>query len=109
MRLRYVIKYVADMDRAVAFHRDTLGLPLKFASPDWSEFDTGETTLALHSAGDSHAPGSCELGFASDDLDAFYSEREARGIEFTMPPTALHGQRIASFLDADGADTGVSG
>ena len=96
------------MDRAVEFHRDALGLPLKFASPDWSEFDVGETTLALHSAGE-HAPGSCQLGFASDDLDALYGEREARGIEFTAPPTEQHGQRIARFVDADGAETSVSG
>ena len=32
-KLSYVIKFVADMDRAVAFYRDTLGLPLKFQSP----------------------------------------------------------------------------
>jgi hypothetical protein len=25
-RLTYVIKFVADMDAAIAFHRDTLGL-----------------------------------------------------------------------------------
>ena len=47
MKLAYAIKFVADMDRAVAFHRDVLGLMLKFQSPGWSEFLTGETTLAL--------------------------------------------------------------
>ena len=36
MRLNYAIKYVADMDKAVAFHRDVLGLELKFHSPFWS-------------------------------------------------------------------------
>ena len=30
MKLSYVIKFVADMDRAVKFYRDVLGLPLKF-------------------------------------------------------------------------------
>ena len=40
-RLTYVMKFVADMNRAVAFHRDVLGLSLKFQSPGWSEFDTG--------------------------------------------------------------------
>jgi hypothetical protein len=49
-QLRYVIKFIADMDKAVKFHRDVLGLPLKFESPGWSEFSTGETTLALHPA-----------------------------------------------------------
>jgi catechol 2,3-dioxygenase-like lactoylglutathione lyase family enzyme len=40
MKLRYVIKFVADMDRAVKVYRDVLGLPLKFQSPGWSEFVT---------------------------------------------------------------------
>ena len=52
-KLSYAIKFVADMDRLVAFYRDVLGLPLKFQSPGWSEFLTGETTLALHAADDS--------------------------------------------------------
>ena len=49
-QLRYAIKFVADMDKAVKFHRDVLGLKVKFESPGWSEFATGETTLALHPA-----------------------------------------------------------
>ncbi len=33
MRLTYAIKFVSDMDRAVAFYRDTLGLPLTAEIP----------------------------------------------------------------------------
>ena len=29
-KLTYVIEFVADMSRAVAFYRDIVGLPLKF-------------------------------------------------------------------------------
>jgi hypothetical protein len=57
MKLTYVIKFVGDMDRAVAFHRDTLGLPLSFSSPGWSEFATGETKLGLHPASEKNPPG----------------------------------------------------
>ena len=59
MRLNYAIKFVADMDKAIAFYRDTLGLELKFASPFWTEFATGETTLALHPASDENPPAPC--------------------------------------------------
>ena len=45
-QFRYVIKFVTDMNKAVRFYRDTLGLQLRFESPGWSEFATGETTLA---------------------------------------------------------------
>jgi lactoylglutathione lyase len=47
-QLRYAIKFVADMDKAVKFYRVVLGLGVKFESPGWSEFVTGETTLAKH-------------------------------------------------------------
>ena len=109
MRLSYAIKYVANMDQAVAFHRDKLGLELRFQSPFWSEFATGETTLALHGASPEHAAGSVQLGFGSDDLADFYARREQLRINFTQPPTEMHGVHIARFLDIDGAETSVSG
>jgi catechol 2,3-dioxygenase-like lactoylglutathione lyase family enzyme len=68
MKLGYVIKFVGDMDRAVKFYRDTLGLSLKFESPGWSEFVTGETTLGLHPASGKNPAGSVELGFTTLDL-----------------------------------------
>jgi lactoylglutathione lyase len=45
-KLSHIIEFVADMDRAVAFYRDVIGLPLKFQSPEWSEFSTGDVTFA---------------------------------------------------------------
>ena len=56
-QLRYVIKFVAGMDKAVKFHRDVLSLKVKSESPDWSEFVTGGTTLALHPASDKNPAG----------------------------------------------------
>ena len=109
MQLVYAIKYVADMDKAVAFHRDMLGLAVRFASPFWSEFDTGGTTLALHAASDEHPAGSVQLGFRTEDLDAFYAARAANGLDFTQEPTPMHGVRIARFRDCEGAETSVSG
>src|SRR2546427_5696732 len=42
---------VSDMDRSVRFYRETVGLKLRFQSPDWTEFDIDSSTLALHSGG----------------------------------------------------------
>ena len=109
MQLRYAIKYVGDMDKAVAFHRDTLGLTLRFASPFWTEFDTGATTLALHAASAEHPAGSVQLGFGVDDLAAFYAARDEMGISFTTPPEQRFGATIARFLDSEGAETSISG
>lgn len=109
MKLKYAIKFVADMEVAVAFHRDKLGLELGFQSPWWTEFATGETRLALHPANAEHPAGSVQLGYGSDDLDAFYAAREAAGIVFTAGPRSQFSNRIATFLDSEGASCQVGG
>ncbi|MBL8521372.1 MAG: hypothetical protein JNK75_11955 [Betaproteobacteria bacterium] len=107
--LRYAIKYVGNMNDAVRFHRDALGLRLRFESPHWSEFDTGSTTLALHLADADHPPGSCELGFGVEDIEAFHAQKAGKDIVFLSPPTPLHGQTLAKFTDTDGAPCSLSG
>jgi catechol 2,3-dioxygenase-like lactoylglutathione lyase family enzyme len=109
MRLSYVMKFVADMDKAVVFYRDTLGLTLKFQSPGWSEFVTGETTLALHAASEAHPAGSTELGFSVEDLRQVHHDLSAKEVVFTKPPAELHGALLATFLDSEGAEVSISG
>jgi catechol 2,3-dioxygenase-like lactoylglutathione lyase family enzyme len=107
--LNYVIHFVADMDRAVAFYRDTLELPLKFASPEWTEFATGATTLALHPSSPENAPGTTHLGFGTPDVRGFHTTLSAAGVRFTRAPGPLHGITLAEFVDPDGARVSVSG
>jgi len=107
-QLRYAIKFVADMDKAVKFHRDVLGLKLKFESPGWSEFATGETTLALHPASDKNPAGKVELGFTVPDVEAFYRDMTAKGVLFSMPPKKQDfGGVLAQFVDSEGAHCSV--
>jgi catechol 2,3-dioxygenase-like lactoylglutathione lyase family enzyme len=105
----YAIKFVADMDRAVAFYRDSFGLTLRFATPFWSEFDTGPVTLALHPANERHPAGTVELGFTTTDLPAVYAAREASGLTFTEPPKDEHGTLLSTILDCEGADISLGG
>jgi predicted enzyme related to lactoylglutathione lyase len=110
MKFTYAIQFVADMDRAVAFYRDTLGLPLKFASPHWSEFATGETTLALHPASEKNPAGKIELGFGVPDLENFHEQMTSKGVAFSMPPTKQDfGGELARFVDSEGSHVSVSG
>jgi lactoylglutathione lyase len=107
-QLRYAIKFVADMDKAVKFYRDVLGLQLKFESPDWSEFVTGETTLALHPASDKNPAGKIELGFTVADVEVFYRDMSAKGVLFSMPPKKQDfGGVLAQFVDSEGAPCSV--
>ena len=109
MKLSYAIKFVADMDKAVKFYRDVLGLPLKFASPGWTEFVTGETTLALHPASEKNPAGTVELGFTVDDIEKFHHEMAAKGVDFPSPPKKQdYGNMLAQFVDSEGARCSVS-
>lgn len=108
MKLSYVIEFVADMDRAVKFYRDTMGLPLIFQSPGWSEFATGETKLGLHPASDKSPSGKVEFGFNVADLAKFYDEMKSKGVKFPMPPTKQDfGGMLAQFEDSQGARVSV--
>jgi predicted enzyme related to lactoylglutathione lyase len=110
MKLQYVIKFVADMDRAVTFYGNVLSLPLKFHSSGWSEFVTGKTILALHPASQKNLAGAVELGFNVPDLDKFHQEMKAKGVQFSMPPTKQDfGGLLAQFVDSEGAHCSVGG
>ena len=104
----YAIKFVADMDKAVAFYRDTLGLTLKFATPFWSEFDTGAVTLALHPASERNPAGAVQLGFAAPGLAELYAAREAQNLTFSAPPENEQGTLLARILGCEGAEVSLS-
>jgi len=109
-KFSYAIKFVAHMGRAVQFYRDTVGLPLKFESPDWSEFATGDVTLALHPASEKNPAGTVELGFSTNDIRESYEELKARGVQFPMPPTKQeYGGLLAQFVDSEGARCSLGG
>jgi lactoylglutathione lyase len=113
-KIDYAMIIVSDMARSVEFYRDKLGIPLKFESPEWTEFQTGATTLALHGGGAKQDPsaaggqsknaGTCSIGFNVDNVDQTYEELKAKGISFVMPPTQREGEgiKLAVCVDPDG-------
>jgi lactoylglutathione lyase len=113
-QIDYTMVIVSDMARSVEFYADRLGIPLKFQSPDWTEFDTGTTTLALHGGGiiasnaaedgKSKYAGTCSIGFNVEDVEKTYSELKAKGVTFIMPPSQRdnEGIRLAVCVDPDG-------
>ena len=91
----YIVIYVSDMQRSTVFYRDVLGLPLKFSTPGWTEFDLGSIKLALHRSSGGTPPeqqgrppaGVAHLAFVVDKIQELYEDLKARGIEFIKPPT----------------------
>ena len=105
------------MNRAVAFYRDVIGLPLKFESPGWTEFATEGATLALHpstatiaTGEDPHRvpPGRCRPGISVPNLDAFHTRMMENNVPCVQEPKEVFGVRIAQYVDPDGLGISVS-
>src|SRR5688572_18647468 len=94
-KLAYAMKFVANMDAAVKFHRDVLGFPVKFESPFWTELVSGETTIALHLADADHPAGMVRIGISVPDLRAFHQQLTGAGVKFSKEPTLQHGTLLA--------------
>jgi catechol 2,3-dioxygenase-like lactoylglutathione lyase family enzyme len=100
---------VDDMDKAVAFYRDKLGLSVKYQSADWVELDAGNVTLALRRYG-SGPEGRPELGvgegativFEVDDIEATKEELAGRGVKFVGGVFEYGSVRLAAFEDLNG-------
>ncbi len=115
VRFDYTVLIVSDLDRALDFYIDILGIPLGHRSGGYAQLRTGPTRLALYTreamqqtlgreitAPDPSAPG-FEIGFIVDDVDAVYADFVERGAEAAVPPTDRDwGQRTAYLRDPDG-------
>lgn len=117
-KFAYSILFVRDMDASVAFYRDRIGLPLRFQSPGWSEFNSGSCTLALHQAAAGSVPtveegkmpaGHVHPGFQVPDIDAFAAQMAAAGVRVLREVRMEDfGFRMGVWLDPDGIPVSVS-
>ena len=116
MRINYSIIFVSDMARSVTFYRDVVGIPLKFESPHWTEFQTEGATLALHiteasekRAPQAEIPGTCRAGFQVADINEFHQHMIEHEVTCKHEPTETFGVKIAQYVDPDGLVFSVSG
>jgi methylmalonyl-CoA/ethylmalonyl-CoA epimerase len=86
-RLHQIAQHVDDLDRAVAFYRDTLGLAFiaRFDPPGLAFFDLGNTRLLLEPA----AP-SAILYLEVDDIESHTQSLRTGGVEFVDEPHLIH-------------------
>jgi predicted enzyme related to lactoylglutathione lyase len=96
-RIHQISMRTHDVDRAVRFYRDTLGLPFLFAAPPrLAFFDCNGVRLMLSTPepGFDH-PGSV-LYFAVDDIRQMHELLAARGVTFRSAP-----HKIATLADRE--------
>ncbi len=100
---------VDDMEKAVAFYRDILGLAVKYQSADWAELDAGNMTIALRRYG-SGPEGRPELGvgegativFEVEDMEVTKAELEDQGVTFIGDVFEYGTVTLAAFEDLNG-------
>ena len=119
MKIKLTTLYVDDQEKALRFYTEVLGFVKKadfsqgpfrwltVASPE--DPDGTELQLALNDnpAAKAYQQAIFQQGqpaamFFTDDLQADYERMKARGAEFTMPPTAVTGSKIAMLNDTCG-------
>lgn len=119
---------VSDLDRAVAFYRDVLGLDVlaefsvggtEFAtgvgvdgaSADFVHLDAGDTRIELveyepkgetRSENDLNQPGAKHLGLSVDDVEAVYEELPDDVETISEPQTTESGTTILFVVDPEG-------
>ncbi len=104
-QLDLIFYWVTDMDRAVSFYRDVLGLRLvRRDEGKWVEFESGGRRLALHAVaeGQPMTPGGATAVFSVDDLDRAKADLSSRGVRFGHEGDVAGFARFASFLDSEG-------
>lgn len=97
------VLYVVDMDRAIRFYRDAVGLTVKMQSPGWSEVTRGDTILGLHAGSDGKARET-GLSFQVTDIEVACAELCQTGATLIDPPESRPGEpiRLARIADTEG-------
>ena len=101
---------VTDMDRALEFYGDTLGLDIEQQEDDWSMVVAGAVRIGLNGRQDEMAggEGGAVIAFAvSDDIEATVEELSAAGVEIAGGVSEHPWGKIATFRDPDGNELQV--
>ncbi|HEY5552496.1 MAG TPA: VOC family protein [Opitutaceae bacterium] len=103
---------VQDLDRAVAFYRDRLGMRFLFqAPPGLAFFDAGGVRLML-SRPEGEARGTSVLYFKVEDIDSAAASLKDRGVTITDEPHVIakmdtYDLWMAFFRDSEGNMLGL--
>jgi DNA-binding CsgD family transcriptional regulator/catechol 2,3-dioxygenase-like lactoylglutathione lyase family enzyme len=104
-----ISRQVGDIEAAVKWYRDVLGLPHLYTFGSLAFFDCAGTRLYLQAgAKEVGEPGDSCLYFRTDDIEATFQQLKARGVTFRGAPHMIHRHEsgieewMAFFEDVDG-------
>jgi lactoylglutathione lyase len=111
-RVGYVVLFVGDLERSIAFYRDVVGLQLRLRGDGYAEFATEGTRFGLYERGrlpeligrepTVSGPGG-EVVFLVEDVDAEAERLQAAGAAILSGPVdRAWGHRTLHVEDPDG-------
>lgn len=97
---------VTDMDRAVTYYQDVLGLSVRSRSDDWSELETDGLVIGLNARESAQpATGGAVISFQpTGSIEDERDELTSRGGELTGEVSEHPWGRILPFQDSEGND-----
>ena len=109
-KIAYFWVPITDMDRAVEFYHQLLGLKLLFKRQDWSEFDIDGQRLALSKK--DFIPEHIELpvpgiSLLAQPIEQVIATLKQKGVQFTEELEVYPYGKLSSFRDPDGNILGL--
>ena len=97
---------VSDIDRAVSFYRDTLGMSFIFQFPGMAFFDLDGIRLMLVDPQSRDFGGESVIYYRVDDIGQAHAALTERGVDFSDAPHVVHEDEnhelwMAFFRDPD--------
>lgn len=96
---------VSDLQRAIDFYGNVLGLEKKYQFGDYAGFDCGGVEIGLKTWGELEKPRKGEpcIDLLVENVDESYTALKGKGVSFTEPPKDTPwGGRMAVFSDPEG-------
>lgn len=107
IKMKNVVVFVLDLEKAKQFYKDQLKLPLVQESPTMMEFFPGGgptlgVALAMHDAAKPLAGRHTGITLTVSDIEALCKELTAAGVQFAEPLERTPWGKMAVVTDPDG-------
>ena len=92
-RIGFVILYVKDPLKSLAFYCETLGMTVRSQTKRWVELESSGVVLALHAHEDmpsTRSEAAPEVVFEVEDIHETYALLKERGVKFTTELRQVH-------------------